>query len=221
MFRVLAAELYQFITKVRDQTMRTRIRIVLAVGVVAAAVFMNGCLFNLFQTAKLVGAGNVALTIGAGLMDISIDETNLWTVAPQARLTFGLSDVVDLGFQTGVMLSLADGTPSWMGAIGDLKFSLFADPEAFSLSLGFGGGYGVEFLGWGLFGEVLFDSNLKVLPIFIVYQPTIPLAGGEFVIWHHLAGGLKLTISETTRLLLQVDFRAPLISFGFAVDIAF
>jgi len=201
--------------------MNTRLRIVLAVGILAGVVLLSGCLFNLFQTARTIGAGNVGLTIGSGLMDVEIDEGTTWALTPQARLTIGLGDRVDFGVHTGAMFGLTGGQPGWMGATGDLKFSLFDDPEAFALSLGFGGGYGVEFLGWGVLGEVLFDSNLSVLPIFIVYQPTIPLSAEDFAVWHHVAGGLKLTLSEKARILLQVDLRAPLVSFGLAIEIDF
>jgi hypothetical protein len=200
--------------------MRTRIRWIVCVGLIPATLLLSGCLFNIFQTARLVRGGDVALVVGAGLLNISIaDEEPLWTLTPQARLTFGLFDGVNLGFQTGVAVPLTSGTPGWMGASGDIKFSIFDDPDSFSLAVGIGGGSNIELLGWGVFGEVFLDSNLRVFPVFIAYQPTVPLTGENLAVWHHLAVGLKLRLSERARLLLQVDVRAPLLSFGFAVDI--
>lgn len=200
--------------------MKKRIRWVLCLGLIPASLMLSGCLFNIFQTARMIGAGNMAVTIGAGLMDIVVDEDPNWNLTPQARLAFGLSDSVDLGFQTGAMVPLSTGDFGWMGAKGDLTFSILDDPETFSLAMGFGAGYGVEFLNWGLFGEVLFNVN-ATLPIFLAYQPTIPLQGGGFALWHHVAGGLALPISETSALILVVDYRNGLFSFGLALEIGF
>jgi len=199
--------------------MRKAIRWILCVGLIPVALLLSGCLFNIFQTARLVRGGGVSLAVGTGLLNIAIDEeTPLWALTPQARLTFGLSDGVNLGFQTGAMLPVTTWTPGWMGASGDVKISIFDDPKSFSLALGVGAGSSIELLGWGLFGEILIDSNLRVFPIFIAYQPTIPLGGGTGAVWHHVAAGLKLRLSQRVRLLLQVDLRAPLISFGFAFE---
>jgi len=197
------------------------VRILMAVGLLAGVLLMStGCLFNLFQTAKMLGAGNVALTLGTGLMNILPDEDPNWNLTPQARLTFGLSDTVDLGMQTGALVPLSTGDFGWMGAKGDLKFSVMDDPETFSLAMGVGAGYGVEFLNWGVFGEVLFSIN-STLPLFLAYQPTIPLEADEFAVWHHFAGGLALPISDTAAILLIVDYRDPLFSFGLAFEIGF
>ncbi len=200
--------------------MKKRIRWALCLALIPAALMLSGCLFNIFQTARMIGAGNMAVTIGTGLMDIVVDEDPNWNLTPQARLTFGLSDTVNLGFQTGAMVPLSTGDFGWMGAKGDLTFSIIDDPESVSLAMGFGGGYGVEFLNWGVFGEILLNVN-STLPIFLAYQPTIPLQGDGFVIWHHIAGGLALPISETSTLILIVDYRNGLYSFGLALEIAF
>ena len=200
--------------------MRKPIRWIFCVGLIPATLLLSGCLFNIFQTARMIGAGNMAVTIGAGLMDIVGDEDPNWNLTPQARLAFGLSDKIDLGFQTGAMVPLSTGDFGWMGAKGDLTFSILDDPETFSLAMGFGAGYGVEFLNWGLFGEVLFNVN-ATLPIFLAYQPTIPLQGESFALWHHVAGGLALPISETSTLILVVDYRNGLYSFGLALEVGF
>lgn len=200
--------------------MRKTIRWILCVGLIPATLLLSGCLFNIFQTARLVRGGGVGLAVGSGLLNIAIDdETPLWTLTPQARLTFGLWDGVNLGFQTGAMVPLTTGDLGWMGASGDVKVSIVDDPGSFSLAVGIGAGSSIELLGWGVFGEIFIDSNLRALPVFVAYQPTVPLAGGTVGVWHHLTVGLKLRLSEQARLLLQIDLRAPLISFGFAIDI--
>jgi hypothetical protein len=201
--------------------MRRRVQVVWVVCLLGAVLLTStGCLFNLFQTAKMIGAGNAAITLGTGLMNILPDEDPNWNLTPQARLAFGLSDKIDLGMQTGAMVPLSTGDFGWMGAKADLKFSVIDDPETFSLAMGFGAGYGVEFLNWGLFGEILFNIN-STLPLFLVYQPTIPLEADGFAIWHHIAGGLRLAISDTAALILIVDYRNPLFSFGLGIEIGF
>jgi hypothetical protein len=134
----------------------------------------TGCLFNLFQTARTIGAGNLAFTIGAVLLSVQVDNTTTMSVTPQARLAIGLGDAVDLGLQTGVMISFNGGDPGWLGLIGDLRFRLFDERDASALAMGFGGGHSIEYIGWGVLGEILFDSSVRILPIHFAYQPGIP-----------------------------------------------
>ena len=201
--------------------MKRRLRVLLAVGLLVPVIMLSGCLFNIFQTAKMVKSGDMSVLIGAGLLDIGIDESAAWSVTPQARLAFGLSDKINLGFHTGVLLSLsAGGEPGWMGLAGDLKFSIIDDPESISLAVDFGGGYGIHFLNWGVFGGIYLDLN--VFPLFFAYQPTIPLGGEGFVVWHDVAVGLALNLSEKARLLVQVDTRnLAMFSYGIAFEISF
>ncbi|MCK4570495.1 hypothetical protein KAT84_00965 [Candidatus Bipolaricaulota bacterium] len=201
--------------------MKRTFRVLLAIGLVVPMILLSGCLFNMFQTAKMIQSGDVSVLIGSGLMDLSIDEDPAWALTPQARLNFGLSDTINLGLHTGALISLSTGEPSWMGIAGDLKFSVVNDPESISLALGFGGGYGVHFLNWGVFGEIYLDLN--VFPLFFAYQPTIPLDGDGIVVWHDVAIGLALELSEKARLLIQVDTRnlAFLISYGIGFEIVF
>ena len=203
--------------------MRKRARILLAIGVVAAAVFMNGCLFNILQTAMTLGEGNAALTIGTGLLHFEIEEDNSWSLTPQGRIGFGISDTIDIGLQTGAFIPLSTGDPGWLGAKADLKFLLTGPDSDIALALGFGGGYGMEFLGWAGFLEVFIDSRLEGFPVFFAYQPTIPFGADGFTVWHHLAGGLRLVLSPTARLLIVFDTRFPgdlfLTSFGFGFEI--
>lgn len=198
-----------------------RRRLVLVFGLAAlVAVLCTGCLFNIFQTARTIGAGNLAFTLGAGLMSVQVDENIAMSVTPQARLAFGVTNGVDLGLQTGAMFPFSGGEPGWLGVIGDLKFRLFDQRDAFALAMGFGGGYSVEFLGWGAFGEILFDSNVRVFPVFFAYQPSVPLSG-DFAVLHHLAAGLKLRLSNQARILLQADYRTGIWSIGMALEIGF
>ena len=181
---------------------------------------LNGCLFNMFQTARMLQSGDVSVLVGSGVMNIGTAEDPAWTLTPQARMAFGLSDKVNLGLHTGVMMPLTTGDPGWMGAAGDLKFALINDPESISLSAGFGGGQGIHFLGWGVFGQIFLDVN--VFPIFFAYQPTIPIAQGDFALWHDVAAGMHLAISEKARLLVQIDMRNfQLLSIGVGIDIGF
>lgn len=198
-----------------------RRRLVLVLGLAAlVAVLCTGCLFNIFQTARTVGAGNLALTIGAGLLSVQVEDTTTTSITPQARLALGLGNGVDLGLQTGAMVPLSGGDLGWLGAIGDLKFRLFDERDSFALAMGFGGGYGIEYVGWGVFGEILFDSNVRLFPVFFAYQPSVPL-GGDFTVLHHLAAGVKLRLSNQARILLQTDYRTGIWSLGLALEVGF
>jgi hypothetical protein len=203
--------------------MHKGIRIALVVLLFGAvAVLSSGCILNIFQTARTVGAGNVALTIGSGLFDFNLSDTEAdYYLTPQARLAIGIADGVDLGFQTGFLVPLQGGDPGWFGATGDLKFALFDEPDSFAFALGFGGGYSLETLGWEVYGTVLLDSNVKYLPIYFAYEPQVALAGGVALV-HHLAGGLKLQISDKARILLVVDYNSyTYISYGLALEVEF
>ena len=206
--------------------MRSRIRIMMVVGLVAAVlVCSTGCLFNIFQTARTIGAGNIGLALGSGLYALTIDETTTHFLTPQARLAIGIAEGVDLGVQTGMMVSLEGDDPAWMGIVGDVKFSLFDQPDSIALALGFGGGFSLEALGWEVFAELFLESNARYLPVFLTYQPSLSLAGAT--IFHHLTAGLKLAISPQARILLQVDWQPILgvlyggLSYGVALQFAF
>jgi hypothetical protein len=201
--------------------MKRRLRILLAVAVVVPVILLSGCLFNIFQTAQMVRSGDMSILIGSGLMDISGGVGDpAWSLTPQARMEFGLSDSINLGLHTGVLIPLSSGSPGWMGLAGDLKFLLVNDPKSISLAAGFGGGNGIHFLGWGAFGEVYLDLN--VFPLFFAYQPTIPLEADTFTVWHDVAIGLALPLSKSARILIQVDTRnLSLFSYGIGFEISF
>ena len=200
--------------------MKRKLRVLLAVGLAIPMILLSGCLFNIFQTAKMVQSGDVSVLIGSGLMPITIDTDTSWSLTPQARLAFGLSNSINLGLHTGALISLSTGEPSWMGFMADLKFSIVNDPESISMAVGFGGGQGIHFIGWGIFGEIFLDLN--VFPLFFAYQPTIPLNGEGFVVWHDVAIGLALNLSDKARLIIQVDTRNfALLSYGMAFEISF
>ena len=42
------------------------------VGLLLAVVLLSGCYFNVFQTARTIGKGNVALTLGSGVMNVGM-----------------------------------------------------------------------------------------------------------------------------------------------------
>jgi hypothetical protein len=202
------------------EIMKRTFRVVLAVGLVIPMILLSGCLFNVFQTAKMLQAGDVSVLVGSGLMNIAIDTNPAWSLTPQARLNFGLSDAVNLGIHTGALIPLSTGEPGWLGVATDIKFSLVNNPESISLSAGFGGGYGLHFVGWGVFGEVFLDLN--VFPLFFAYQPTIPLNGDGFLVWHDVAIGMPLVLSEKARLIIQIDTRnLALFSYGIGFEISF
>jgi len=50
---------------------RHRLRSLAIVCLLLAAFLLSGCYFNIFQTARTLGKGNVALTIGSGVMNLA------------------------------------------------------------------------------------------------------------------------------------------------------
>jgi hypothetical protein len=201
--------------------MRKRTRTVLALAVVSSLVLLSGCYFSIFDTARTVGAGNVAFTLGAAVMDLALDGTPSWLLAPQGRLTVGLAPNVDFGIRSGMMLNLETGDVGFLGAVGDFKFALFQEPDSFALALGFGGGYSTGLVGWGLEASVYFESTVRYLPIYVVYRPLLPLTGEELGLIHQLAGGLYLALSPNARLLVELDSWNGLLSGGVALEILF
>jgi len=204
--------------------MKRQFKGILLVGLVIGAMSLSGCLFNIFQTARTIGAGNVGMTVGSGLFNLGGPNGGGWILSPQARLAVGVADGVDFGLQSGFLINLQGSEPGWLGAVGDFKVSIFHDPESFSLSMGVGAGYSMEMLGWGALAEVFFDSNVPFFPVFVAYQPNVAFTD-DVTVFHHATGGLKLRLSPNARILLQVDYRPgfaevfPVVSYGLGVEI--
>ena len=197
-----------------------RLRSLAMVGLLLVVVLLSGCYFNIFQTARTVGAGKVAISLGSGVVNIVAGENSSLVFTPQARIAVGLSDSVDLGIQSGLMVN-SSGTPSFLGAIGDIKLALLQDPETFSIALGLGGGYSPGLLGWGVEGSVYLDSNIAFLPIYAVYRPILPLSGDTLSVIHQFGGGLHLDLSDSARILIEVDSWNGVLGGGISLDIIF
>lgn len=199
---------------------KRRLRSIGIVGLLLLVVLLSGCYFNVFQTARTVGAGKVAISLGSGVVNIVVGESSSLIFTPQARLTVGLSDSVDLGVQSGLMIG-ASGEPGFLGAIADIKMALVQDPDTFSIALGIGGGYSPGLLGWGVEGSVYLDSNIVFLPIYVVYRPILPLGGETLGVIHQIAGGLHLDLSDSARILIEVDLWNGVLGGGISLDIIF
>lgn len=198
--------------------MKHAMRLVGVAGVLVLLVVLSGCFFNVFQTAQTVGAGNVALTLGAAAMNIAVQQQNSLVFTPQGRLAVGLTDNLDLGIQSGAMVG-TDGSASFLGAIADLKARIVNIDNGFALALGVGGGYSPGLVGWGIEGSVYLDSNLRFLPLYVVYRPLLPLGGGQLTIANQVAVGLYLRLSSSARLLLEADWWNGLPSVGAALEV--
>jgi len=195
-------------------------RLVAVVGLAVPLVLLSGCFFNIFQTARTVGQGNVALTVGSGALSITVGQDTSWVFTPQAMLTVGLADSVDLSVRSGAMIG-ASGEPGFLGVVGDIKVALIQAPDSLSFALGIGGGYSPGLLGWGVEASVYLDSNLRFLPIYFVYRPFMVLGGEEYVIQNQFAGGLHLMLSPNARILIELDSWAGLLSAGICLSIIF
>jgi hypothetical protein len=202
--------------------MKRRIRVMAVAGLACGVLLCStGCLLNVFQTARTLGAGNVALVLGTGLFDFDLDEaTHAYCLTPEARLAVGIADGVDLGIDTAFLVPLEGGDAAWAGTTADLKFALFDQPDTFALALGFGGGTSIETLGWQVFGEVFLDSNARYFPVFFAYVPQVMLSASGVI--HHVTGGLKLPISEKVRMLIEVNWNSlTFFGYGLALEVGF
>ena len=199
---------------------KRRLRSMVIVGLLLVVVLLSGCYFNVFQTARTVGAGKVAISVGSGVVTIQVGQDSSLIFTPQARLTVGLLDNVDLGVQSGLMIG-ASGSPGFLGAIGDIKLALLQDPETFSLAVSIGGGYSPGLLGWGVDLSVYLDSNIVFLPIYAVYRPILPLSGTTLGVINQFAGGLHLDLSDSARILIEVDSWNGVLGGGISLDIIF
>jgi hypothetical protein len=174
---------------------------------VIALLLAAGCYMTNLTTARTVGAGKVGLTGGVGVIPFGVDldsgdlldfDTDVVLIEPQARVDIGLSDAVDLGFQTGFMLvSGAEGF-SWLGALADVKWAVVDDPD--SVTLSWGGG-----LGWMIWGGVLeahlfLDSNVPCLPFYAAVKPRLAIGEGAGFTYD-LSAGVHIEFSDGFRLI--------------------
>jgi len=208
--------------------MKRMFRVVLAVGIVIPLILLSGCLFNVFQTARTIGEGNLGLLVGSGLL---IPGAQI--VTPQARLVFGVSDSVDFGMQTGGMFSFDGEVADWLGASADLKISLFDNPESLALSLGLGAAYNNGLVGpdpqldgsgyWSAFASLYLDSNVPFLPLYASYRPSVilrsPQSGESIQILNQFTVGIAFPVSDKFRLLIELDMQAVTFnSFGIGFE---
>jgi len=190
------------------------------VGLLLVVVLLSGCYFNAFQTARTVGKGNAALTVGCGVINVAIPGEYDWLFTPQGRITIGLTDNLDIGVQSGMKI-WSTGEPTLLGIAGDLKIGLIQDPQSISFALGIGASYQPGVLGWGVAGSVWLDSNLPFLPVFFVYRPMLLLGADPLSIVHHVGGGLHLDLSDHVRLLVEIDSWNGELGGGISLDIIF
>jgi hypothetical protein len=193
--------------------------------VLAVGILTTGCFFNIFQTARTLGKGTVALNLGMAAINFAVGTENNWVCTPQGRLAMGIADGVDIGIGSGVMFILDTRELEFLGVVGDIKASLSAQPEGFALAAGYGGVYSPWMDGWGLEVSIYVDSTLPYLPVYFVYRSIFQFGGDGFTVepqvQHQLAGGLHLMHSPTTRLLIEIDSWGGLLSAGIGLEILF
>jgi hypothetical protein len=187
-----------------------------------------GCYMTNLSTARTVGSGKVGLTAGAGVIPFSVEsgsddildfDTDVVLTLPQTRLDIGLSDAVDLGFQTGLMLvSGAEGF-GWLGALADVKWAVVDDPD--SVTLSWGGGVGWMFWGGVLEAHLFLDSNVPFLPFYAAVKPRLTIGEGAGL-GYDLSAGIHVEFSEDFRLVADwTTFAFTMHSFGLGVQFIF
>ena len=184
-------------------------------------LLLTGSYFNVFETARSIGKGHSSLAVALAAMNIQIEDTATWLLTPQARLAVGLTDNLELGLRSGVTVGVATGNVGFLGAVGDLKVTLFDQPQSFAFALGFGGGYSSGMVGGGIEGSIYFDSTVPFFPLYFVYRPLLPLGGTDLAVIQQFAVGLHLAISPNARLLVEVCSWGGLLSGGIGFDVSF
>jgi hypothetical protein len=196
--------------------------------VVALTLLAAGCYMTNLTTARTVGAGKVGLTGGAGVIPFSVDsddddlldfDTDVVFINPQVRLDIGLSDAVDLGFQTGIMLvSGADGF-GWLGGLADVKWAVVNDPD--SVTLSWGGGVGWTILGGVAEAHLFLDSNVPCLPFYAAVKPKVYVGTGAGFLYD-LSAGIHIEFSDGFRLIADWTTSAfTMHAFGLGVQFIF
>ena len=199
--------------------------LVLAILIVAAWSAVGQAL-NLLETAGPIGSQEVALTFGAGIAVTELGEGGTWYIVPQGRLAIGLLQGLDLGVHSGWSSEIGTGTGKWLGMLVDVKITSVHVPDMYTLAWGAGGGYGLDFFGsgWGVFIQILFESHVPLLPVFVNYRSILPfdsIGEGSIAFEGYLAGGLQLRLAPIARLLLAVDVYRGLASLGLGLEIVF
>lgn len=206
-------------------------KVVLFVGLAGLPLLLGGCFFNVFQTAKTLDQGQVLFGFGlGGFIGVGEETTVAPFYTPQMQFGVGLADGFQLTLQAGAVALLGDEDAGvqFGGASGEFKVRLFDEPDAFALALGFGGGWDLSHVGWGVHGSLYFDSNVPLLPVYFVWRPILSFGGGDgegVAFFHQFAGGLHLALSETATLLLEADYHtiwwAEMGVLGFGVALLF
>jgi len=210
--------------KMRKALMRRTLQIIV---LLLLALSLTGCFFNFLQTARTIGAGNAAITIGLGAI-FNVEYISYLTL--QGRFTTGITQGIDAGLQSGLRLGVgpAAGDLKFLGAIGDLKFSLLDEPNSL-MAVGVGGGYSHDAYrdhkGWGLSLSAYYESifpDLADLSCCASYRLHLPLETSDKaygMVRHQMAVSMSFFLSDQARLILEFNGLPfeNLYSFGLAV----
>jgi len=201
--------------------MRTGTRVAVALILLVAGTAGSVGAMNLIQTARLNEAGRVSFTFGGGLVRQE-DPSMVWFLTPQVRVAIGVSDGINLAFQSGVLTPLGSADPGWLGVHVDARLRITEVPGSYTLSWGVGGGYGLDFFGegWGIFGELLFESQSRSFPIFVSYRGVLRFDDMEELhLRPHWSGGVHLRLAPLARLLLVMDSFDGTLTLGLGLEI--
>jgi len=209
----------------RKALMRRTLQIIV---LLLLASSLTGCFFNFLQTARTIGAGDAALTLGLGAI-FNVEYISYLTL--QGRFTVGMTEGIDLGLQSGVRIGVgpAAGDVKFLGVIVDLKFSLLDEPH-FLMAVGVGGGYSHDAYrdknGWGLSLSAYYESVFPYLPDLSCcasYRLHLPLEGSDEsygMVRHQMAVSISFFLSDQARLILEFNGLPfeNLYSFGLALE---
>jgi len=204
-------------------------RIPQIIALLLVPLSLTGCFFNFLQTARTIGSGEAALTLGLGAI---MNAEYIAYLTPQGRFTVGMTEGIDLGFQSGVRIGMgpAAGDVKFLGAVGDLKFSVLDEPQLL-MAVGAGGGYSHDAYrdknGWGLslsaYCEPVF-SHLLDLSCCAGYRLHLPLGKSDDSdgrVRHQLALSISFILSDQARLIVELNGLPfeDLYSLGLALEV--
>jgi len=190
---------------------------------------LTGCFFNFLQTARTVGAGNTALTLGLGAI---LNADNPSYLTPQGRLIIGVSKGIDLGVQSGAMIGIgaAAGDVDFLGVTGDLKIALVSEPNLL-VAIGAGGGYShdgyINKNGWGLSFSGYFEPIFPHVPDLsccLGYRLQLPLEArneSDSMVCHQVTVSMALFVSDQARVIVEFGklLSKKLYSFAIALEV--
>ena len=181
-----------------------------------STLILAGCYMNIFQTAQVLDRGEMLLGFGLGFSVPSFEDLGeIGVLVPQVQIGLGIAEGTQLTLQAGALvIPQGEGGLGLSGIVGELKMRLFDEPGGLAMALGFGGGWGFSYLGWGIHTSLYLSSHNPFFPVYFALRPYLSLGDEGVNASFQAAAGIAMWISPSTTLLLEADYNWGFINLG-------